>query len=96
MRADFEIAAMIIVTKASDWSSGDYCSVRPDDDERIDREDCGKSLMHKVSCYLCATEVQRYFWLRKKYISSVIQNTKDRSIWVWATPSSKQWRGRPS
>ena len=94
MRADFEISAMILETKASDYSTGNYFVVRPDDAERVERLDCSNSLLHRVSCYLCAADVQKYYWLRRKCAAAIVQS-KDRTLWVWVTPSAKSWKGKP-
>lgn len=95
MRADFEIAAMILETRVSDWTLGGYCVVRPDDAERVDRLNGKDSMLHKVSCYLCAVEVQKYYWLRRKCASAIVQSNKDKTLWVWVTPSTKTWKGKP-
>jgi hypothetical protein len=86
---------MIEETKVSDWSSGAYFVVKPDDHERVERLNSAESRMHRVSCYLCAVEVQRYYWLRKKCAASVVQHAKNHALWVWVTPSLKTWKGKP-
>lgn len=93
MRADFEIASMILESKVADLR--DFVAVRPDDSERVDRLNSRESMIHKVSCFLCAVEVQKYYWLRRKCATAVLQNRVDRSLWVWVTPSLKTWKGKP-
>lgn len=95
MRADFEIACMILESKASDWALGSYAVVRPDDHDRVERLNSQSSMLHKVSCFLCAVEVQKYYWLRRKCATSILLNLKDRTLWVWVTPSTKEWKGKP-
>ena len=95
MRADFEIASMILETRVSDWPHGLYEVVRPDDLERVERLNSKESMLHKVSCYLCAVDVQKYYWIRRKCATSILQKKSDRSLWVWVTPSLKTWKGKP-
>jgi hypothetical protein len=95
MRADFEIAAMILETRPSNYAKGGYIVVRPEDHDKLARHDSPDSWLHKVCCYLTAVEVQKYFWLRKKCQASVVQKLDDKTLWVWVTPSNKVWRGKP-
>jgi hypothetical protein len=93
LRADFEIASMILESKVADLR--DFVVVRPDDVDRVERLNSRESMLHKVSCFLCAVEVQKYYWLRRKCVAAIMQNKVDRSLWVWVTPSLKTWKGRP-